>query len=91
MAEATWGEDAATPQINWRMSAALENVPRGEEDVAEVTSLEGAVRAWLGLDPDHRAAAVLTPDHPVMIDGAAHETFAADGIARLAEELPEQG
>eukprot|EP01037_Dinobryon_pediforme_P029332 gene29332-32928_t len=50
MAEATWGDDTKTPAIDWRMSASLEDVPRGSEDVAEVTSLEGAVRA-LGPPP----------------------------------------
>lgn len=34
MTEATWGESAKTPDINWRMSASLENVPRGEAKVA---------------------------------------------------------
>ena len=88
MTEATWGDDARTPEIDWRMSAALENVPRGGEDVAEVTSLEGAVRAWTALDPAHRDAAVLTPEHPLQIDGASHATLAGDGIAALAERLP---
>jgi len=88
MTEATWGDEAKTPEIDWRMSAALENVPRGDEDVAEVTSLEGAVRAWMTLDPAHRDAAVLIPDRPVQIDGAAHATLAGDGIATLAERLP---
>ena len=46
MTEATWGTDTKSPAIEWRMSAALENVPRGENDVAEVTSLAGAVREW---------------------------------------------
>jgi hypothetical protein len=50
MNEASWG-GAGSPKINWRMSVALENVPRGDEQLAEVTSLEGAVRAWLALDP----------------------------------------
>ena len=49
MVEASWG-DAASPDINWRMSAALENVPRGLEELVEVASLEKAVRAWLALD-----------------------------------------
>ena len=35
MTEATWGESAKTPEINWRMSASLENVARGDNDVAE--------------------------------------------------------
>jgi hypothetical protein len=88
MTEATWGGEATTPKIDWRMSAALENVPRGDADVAEVTSLERAVRAWLELDADHRDKAVLTPEHAILIDGATHATFSADGIAGLAEHLP---
>jgi hypothetical protein len=36
MAGASWG-DAASPDIEWRMSAALENVPRGPEELVEVT------------------------------------------------------
>ncbi len=87
MAEASWGE-AATPEINWRMSAALENVPRGGDELAEVTSLEGAVRAWLALDPDHRADARLTPEHALLIDGASFTELAGEGIAALAERLP---
>lgn len=70
------------------MSAALENVPRGDEDLAEVTSLEGAVRAWTGLDSEHRGAAVLTPERPLQIDGAFHTSLTGDGIAALAERLP---
>lgn len=88
MTEATWGEDAKTPDINWRMSAALENVPRGDSEVAEVTSLEGAVRAWIELDPEHKAAATLTVERTVQIDGVSVETFIGEGIAVLAERLP---
>jgi hypothetical protein len=88
MTEATWGDEAGTPKIDWRMSAALQNVPRGDADVAEVTSLEGAVRAWLELDPEHKDNAVLTPEHPVLMDGTSHPTFAAEGIAQLAQLLP---
>ncbi|HXH16215.1 MAG TPA: hypothetical protein VNJ10_08800 [Sphingomonas sp.] len=88
MTEATWGDDAKTPDIDWRMSAALENVPRGDQDLAEVTNLEGAVRTWTTLDPEHRGAAVLTPERPLQIDGATHVTLAGDGIAALAERLP---
>jgi hypothetical protein len=88
MAEATWGEDAKNPDIDWRMSAALENVPRGDGDLAEVTSLEGAVRAWIGLDPQHKAAATLTAERPVQIDGASTASFAGEGISVLAERLP---
>jgi hypothetical protein len=88
MTEATWGENAKTPEINWRMSASLENVPRGDNDVAEVTSLERVVRDWCALDPQHQAAAVLTVEHPVQIDGASSTTFTGNGIAALADYLP---
>jgi hypothetical protein len=88
MTEATWGESAKTPEINWRMSASLENVPHGDSDVAEVTNLERAVRDWQKLDPEHQAAAVLTVDHPVQIEGASSTTFSGEGIAALADHLP---
>ena len=88
MTEATWGNDAKTPEIDWRMSAALEDVPRGGGDVAEVTSLEGAVRAWIALDPQHRVAATLTPERAVQIDGVSHASFFGEGIAALGELLP---
>jgi hypothetical protein len=70
------------------MSAALENVPRGDEDVAEVTNLAGAVRAWAQLDHVHQDAAVLTVEHAIQIDGAATHSFAGDGIAAFAKLLP---
>ena len=88
MTEATWGESAKTPEINWRISASLENVPRGDSDVAEVTNLERAVRDWRELDPEHQATAVLTVEHPVQIDDASSTTFAGEGIAALADHLP---
>jgi hypothetical protein len=88
MTEASWGDATKTPTIEWRMSASLENVARGDGEMAEVTNLEGAVRAWLDLDPEHRDAATLTPERPVQIDGISHASFAGDGIATLAEHLP---
>ena len=88
MTEATWGESGKTPEINWRMSASLENVPRGDGDLAEVTNLERAVRDWSKLDLGHQAAAILTVEHPVQIDGASHTTFTGEGIAALADRLP---
>lgn len=88
MTEATWGEASKTPEINWSMSAALENVVRGDKDVAEVTNLARVVRDWLRLDPVHQRAAILTPERPIMLDGGSHESFTADGIAALAERLP---
>ena len=91
MTEATWGDGTRTPSIDWRMSAALENVPRGDTDLAEVTSLEGAVRAWSQLDAKHQAEAVLKPERAVQIDGVSTEVFHAEGIAMLAEHLPAAG
>ncbi len=87
MTEARWGDDAKNPPIDWTMSAALENVVRGGADVAEVTNLGAAVRAWQGLDPEHRAHAVLVLDHPVRLDGVATNRFEGEGIAALAELL----
>lgn len=75
MTEATWGEGTMTPKINWRMSASLENVPRGDSDIAEVTSLERATREWLELDAEHRVGAVLTAEHAVQIDGSSSTSF----------------
>lgn len=88
MSEATWGDEAMSPEIDWRMSASLENVPRGESDLTEVTSLAGAVAAWLALDPAHQADAILTPERPLLIDGAAIGSFAGVGVAVLVERLP---
>ena len=88
MTEATWGDAAKNPDIDWSMSAALENVTRADQDIAEVANLAGVVRAWLALDPEHQRAAVLTPERPLMLDGAAHDSLTADGIAMLAERLP---
>ncbi len=88
MTEAIWGDMTKTPEIDWRMSAALENVPRGDGDLPEVTNLAGAVRAWVDLDPEHKAAAVLTTERAVLIDGVSSTSFAGDGIASLAERLP---
>ncbi len=87
MTEATWGKSAKTPDINWRMSASLENVARGETDIAEVTNLERAVRDRVRLDPEHRDAATLTTDHPVQIEGVSSTTFTGEAIAAIAEHL----
>ncbi len=87
MTEASWGDDAMTPDINWRMSASLENVHRGDSDLAEVTNLRAAVRAWQQLDPDHRSAATLTPEHALQIDGVMTASFSGEAIAALAERL----
>ncbi|WP_404337888.1 hypothetical protein AB2M62_03645 [Sphingomonas sp. MMS12-HWE2-04] len=70
------------------MSASLENVPRGDDELAEVTSLDGAVRAWRALDAHHRDVAVLTLERPVQIEGALADKFIGSAIAQLAEHLP---
>ncbi len=85
MTEASWGDATKTPSIDWRMSASLENVPRGDSDMAEVTNLAGTVRAWRALDPQHRAAAILTPERPLQIDGVSTAAFAGEGIMTLSE------
>ncbi|PAX09022.1 hypothetical protein [Sphingomonas lenta] len=88
MAEATWGDANTPPDIDWRMSASLQNVPRGGEEVAEVTSLESAVRAWLELDDEHQVAALLTPEHPIRLnEGAPLAHFSGEGIRALADRL----
>jgi len=88
MTEAYWG-DTSAPAIDWRMSAALENVPRGGSDVAEVTNLEAAVRAWLALDPTRRAEATLTPEHPLQLGTEpAATTLHGAAIQALADILP---
>jgi hypothetical protein len=87
MIEATWGDDAMTPAIDWRMSASLENVHRGSTDLAEVTNLGAAVRAWQHLDPMQQAAATLTPEHAIQIGGVSTTSFSGAAIAALAEQL----
>ncbi|NEU46745.1 hypothetical protein G3385_13635, partial [Enterococcus faecium] len=58
------------------------------EDLAEVTSLAGAVREWMSLDPAHKGAATLTPERAIMIDGAMTDVLHGEGIAALAGRLP---
>lgn len=70
------------------MNASLENVPRGETDVAEVTNLKRTVRHWMALDPQHQTAATLTTEHAVQIDGVASTAFGGQAIAALADHLP---
>jgi hypothetical protein len=92
MTEATWGTAGEPPAINWRMSAALENVPRGDSDVAEVTSLEEAVRVWLGLDLQHQTNATITPEQPIRLhEGEGSSSFSGDAIRALADRLPQAG
>jgi hypothetical protein len=88
MTEATWGGTTNQTHIEWSMSAALENVPRGESDLAEVTSLEGAVRAWQDLDPQHRVDARLTTERPVPLEGVPTAIFTGNAIEELVKRLP---
>lgn len=68
-------------------------MPRGGNDVPEVTSLAGAVRAWWEMDAAHQAQAVLTTDHPVQLDkaGEAVQSFRGDAIHALAARLKQDG
>ena len=88
MTEATWGDTTNPTPIEWSMSAALENVPRGDSELAEVTSLEGAVRAWCDLDPEHQIQARLTTEHPIQFEGVATAVFTGNAITELAKRLP---
>lgn len=88
MTEASWNEQAKTPTIDWSVSAALENVQREGQDIAEVSNLETAVRVWVDLEPHHKADAVLTIEHPILLDGVATSSFTGSTIAALAERLP---
>ena len=88
MVEASWG-DAASLDINWHMSAALENVPRGLEELVEVTSLEKAVRAWLALDPAHQEDAILIPQQVLIVEGVSMIEIRGDNIGSLALKLPD--
>lgn len=88
MAEATWG-DALDPSIDWKMSASLEDVKRGGEEVPEVTNLEAAVRAWLQLDAAMKGEAVLTLERPIHLEaGMPLDTFVGEAIGDLARRLP---
>ena len=85
----TADEGVSTPTaIDWRMSASLEDVPRGDSELAEVTSLEQAVRAWAGLDRELQSRARLAPDHPIDLDGAMTAMFTGQAIAMLVKRLP---
>ena len=88
MTEASWNNDANTPAIDWSVSAALENVERGGQDIAEVTSFEDAVRAWQSLEPERKALAVITIEQPIQLDGVSTSQFSGDTIAALVEHLP---
>lgn len=88
MTEGIWNDAAKTPCIDWTVSASLKDVERQERDVAEVTNLEEAVRAWLLLDPSHRNAVWLTVEHPIQLDGVATSHFSGYTLKALAEHLP---
>ena len=75
--------------INWTMSAALENIERGGNELPEVTNLRAAVLAWMGLDNELQNEAVLTPESPVELDGETIASFSGQAIRALAERLEE--
>ncbi|AOW23503.1 hypothetical protein AVM11_02990 [Sphingomonas melonis TY] len=74
--------------IDWRMSAVLANVDRGGSELAEVTSLEQTVQAWLALDNGLQNEAVLRPERAVVIDGETVAAFEGQAIRALADRLP---
>ncbi|KIU30379.1 hypothetical protein SR41_00200 [Sphingomonas melonis] len=74
--------------IDWRMSAVLANVDRSGSELAEVTSLEQAVRVWLALDNGLQNEAVLRPERAVVIDGETVAAFEGQAIRALADRLP---
>jgi hypothetical protein len=51
----SWAEQATSPDPDWTMSARLANVMRGDEELPEVTNLQGAVEAWGRLDKNLNA------------------------------------
>lgn len=71
------------------MSAALENVPRGGSDVAEVTSRQGAVRAWKDLDGAHQIHARLSTGKPIQFEGVATAVFTGQAIGELVKRFPD--
>ena len=74
--------------IDWRMSAVLADVDRSGSELAEVTSLQQAVRAWLALDNGLQNEAVLRPERAVVIDGETVAAFEGQAIRALADRLP---
>lgn len=73
--------------IDWMVSTALENIERGGNALPEVTNLKGAVLAWMGLDNELQNEAVLTPEHPVDLDGEQVASFSGQAIRTLAARL----
>lgn len=88
MIEATWRDGVTAPKIDWRMSESLQNVPRSESKVAEVTYLERAVLDWFALDTGHKATAALTTEHAVQIGNASSMSFTGEANAAPSEHLP---
>lgn len=74
--------------IDWTMSAALADVERDGNELAEVTSLERAVRAWLTLDDNMQNAAVLRPERAVVLEGETVVALTGQAIRALADRLP---
>jgi hypothetical protein len=79
--------DGGTPKIDRRTSAALADVPPGQTDLPEATSLRSAVRERTGPDPEHGQNPVLTSERAVRIDGTSSTSLSGDVIAALAGHL----
>lgn len=89
MSEASWNGGGT---IEWTMSASLEDVTRGGEQVPEVTSLARAVRAWQTLPEEQRVDAVLTAERPVTLPGELPaDRYIGAAIGRIAAQLPKDG
>lgn len=86
----SWGDNTRNPEPDWSMSAALENVPRGDSELPEVTNLREAVTTWQQLDRGMRDAAILMLERPILLDGAQINRFEGQAIGRLADKLPSQ-
>ena len=88
MTEASWTGGGT---IEWSMSASLQDVTRGGEQVPEVTSLERAVRAWRVLPAEQRDEAVLTAERPVTLPGEMPaDRYVGDAIGTIAAQLPDE-
>lgn len=77
----------ASPTIDWRMSATLENVLRGGEEFPEMTSLEQAAHTWRELD-GLRAHARQTMERPISLNGALVAAFTGSAIEPLFRRRP---
>jgi hypothetical protein len=66
----------------------------GSKPISEVngiTNLADAVRSWRALDGTLRDRAVLTIEHPLLLNGISTSRFSGATLAELAAHLPKQG